>query len=90
MESNAMDLSAHTNETQLVCILAEDADIYGYVVIDSTVRGRACGGLRMVPSTDEAEVRGLDRGMTLKFGFHSLPQGGARAAVRGDLVAPLN
>jgi glutamate dehydrogenase (NAD(P)+) len=88
-ECNAMDLSAHTDEAQLVCTIAEGPEVLGYVVIHSTVSGRACGGLRMAPNIDEAEVRGLALGMTLKFGFLRLPQGGAKAAVVGDPDAPV-
>lgn len=64
-------------------------EVLGYVVIDSTIGGRACGGLRMVPDVDEAEIAGLAAAMTLKFGYLSLPQGGAKAGVRGDPDAPL-
>ncbi|MDI7277102.1 MAG: Glu/Leu/Phe/Val dehydrogenase dimerization domain-containing protein, partial [Anaerolineae bacterium] len=38
---------------------------------------------------DEEEIRGLARAMTLKYGFLGLPQGGAKAGVRGDPEAPL-
>lgn len=61
----------------------------GYVAIDSTVGGRSCGGLRLLPDVEEAEMRGLARAMTLKYGFLGLPQGGAKAGVRGDPEAPL-
>jgi glutamate dehydrogenase (NAD(P)+) len=56
----------------------------GYLVIDSVVRGRSCGGLRMLSDIDEGEMRALARAMTLKYGFLGLPQGGAKAGVRGD------
>lgn len=60
----------------------------GYIAIDSTVGGRSCGGLRMLPDIDEAEIRGLAHAMTLKYGFLGLPQGGAKAGVRYDPDAP--
>jgi glutamate dehydrogenase/leucine dehydrogenase len=76
------------NHSQLVCTVSFGQEIGGYVVIDSTVAGRSCGGLRMLPDVDEAEMRGLARAMTLKYGFLGLPQGGAKAGVRGDPEAP--
>lgn len=74
--------------TQLVYTAVQDSVVMGYVVIDSTVGGRSCGGLRMLPDIDEAEIRGLARAMTLKYGFLGLPQGGAKAGVRGNPEAP--
>jgi glutamate dehydrogenase (NAD(P)+) len=62
--------------------------ILGYVAIDSTIGGRSCGGLRMLPALDEAEMRSLGHAMTLKYGFLGLPQGGAKAGVIGDPEAP--
>jgi glutamate dehydrogenase (NAD(P)+) len=74
---------------QISCTVKHGGEVLGYVVIDSTIGGRSCGGLRMVPDVDEAEIDGLARAMTLKFGYLSLPQGGAKAGVRGDPEAPL-
>lgn len=64
-------------------------NVLGFVAIDSTIGGRSCGGLRMLPDVDEAEMVGLARAMTLKYGFLGLPQGGAKAGVRGDPEAPM-
>jgi len=74
-------------ETGLICRV-EDGGLVGYVVIDSTVRGRSCGGLRIAPDVSEDEIRILARSSTLKFGFPGLPQGGAKAGVCGDPDAP--
>ena len=63
-------------------------NVLGYVAIDSTVGGRSCGGLRMLPDVDEAEIRSLARTMTLKYGLLGLPQGGAKAGVFGNPEAP--
>lgn len=63
-------------------------DLLGYVAIDSTVRGRARGGLRMISDVSEEEIRAAARSMTLKYGLLGLPQGGAKAGVRGDGEAP--
>jgi len=83
-----VDLSAVAGDGQFVCTVTEGRDVAGYVVIDSVVSGRSCGGLRIAPGLDEAEVRALARGMTLKFGFLGLPQGGGKAGIRGDPDAP--
>lgn len=84
-----MDVSPRGDEPQLTCTVTQGPNAMGYVVIDAAVGGRACGGVRVVPDLDEAEVRALARAMTLKFGFLGLPQGGAKAGVRGDPDAPL-
>jgi glutamate dehydrogenase (NAD(P)+) len=75
--------------TPLSYTVKNGSEILGYLVIDSSIDGRSCGGLRLVPDVDEAEIAGLARAMTLKFGYLSLPQGGAKAGVRGDPEAPL-
>jgi glutamate dehydrogenase/leucine dehydrogenase len=59
----------------------------GYLVIDSFVGARSCGGLRMPPDIDKAEICSLAQAMTLKYGFLGLPQGGAKAGVRGNAEA---
>lgn len=73
---------------QLACTVIRDGSPVGFLAVDSTVAGRACGGLRLAPGVDEAEVRVLARSMTLTYGFLGLPQGGAKAGVRGDPEAP--
>jgi len=62
--------------------------LLGYVAIDSTVAGRARGGLRMVEDLREDEIRAAARAMTLKYGLLDLPQGGAKAGIIGDGEAP--
>jgi glutamate dehydrogenase (NAD(P)+) len=58
--------------------------LLGFVAIDSSIGGRARGGLRMMPDVSQDELRKLARAMTLKYGFLGLPQGGAKAGVLGD------
>ena len=58
--------SGENGKPELVCKATWNSKVLGYVVIDSLVNGRACGGLRMLPDIDEAEIRGLARAMTLK------------------------
>jgi glutamate dehydrogenase (NAD(P)+) len=62
----------------------------GLVCIDSSVNGRARGGLRLVPDLTRRELELSARVMTLKYGFLGLPQGGAKAGVFGDPEAPPN
>ncbi|MBN1314341.1 MAG: Glu/Leu/Phe/Val dehydrogenase [Anaerolineales bacterium] len=78
----------HQSSPQLVCTVTRFSEVLGYVVVDSTVGGRSCGGLRMLPDIDMEEIQGLARSMTLKYGFLGLPQGGAKAGVLGDPEAP--
>jgi glutamate dehydrogenase (NAD(P)+) len=61
----------------------------GFVVIDSSIDGRARGGLRLVPDVTELELRAAARAMTLKYGLLGLPQGGAKAGLCGDPDAPV-
>lgn len=85
-----VDVVAEGHDRQLVCIARDGDEVLGYVVVDSTVGGRSRGGLRMLADVGEREVRDLARAMTLKYGFLGLPQGGAKAGVRGDPEAPAN
>jgi len=66
----------------------ESRDVLGFVAIDSTVGGRSCGGLRMLPDVDADEVCDLARAMTLKYGLLGLPQGGAKGGLLGDPESP--
>lgn len=62
--------------------------VLGFLAVDSTIRGRSLGGLRLSPDVTAEEVVELSRAMTLKYGLAGLPQGGAKAGVRGDPEAP--
>ena len=66
---------------------SRDGRELGYVAIDSTIAGRSCGGLRMLPDVSAGEVRDRARAMTLKYGFLGLPQG-AKVGIIGDPGAP--
>lgn len=72
------------SNSQLVITATQGSEKLGYVVIDSEIGGRSCGGLRMLPDISEDEIRGLARAMTLKYGYLGLPQGGAKAGLFGD------
>jgi glutamate dehydrogenase/leucine dehydrogenase len=62
----------------------------GFIVVDSTVCGRARGGLRLAQGVTEHELRAAARAMTLKYGLLGLSQGGAKAGLHGDPDAPLD
>lgn len=83
-----VNVSSDSSIPQLVCTVVDGGEALGYLVIDSTINGHSSGGLRLMPDVDEAEVRGLAHAMTLKYGFLGLPQGGAKAGVRGDPEEP--
>jgi glutamate dehydrogenase (NAD(P)+) len=77
-------LAASLGREQVVCAARIGAGAVGYIVFDSTVRGRSHGGLRLLPDVEEAELRDLALNMTLKYGFVGLPYGGAKAGIRGN------
>jgi glutamate dehydrogenase (NAD(P)+) len=83
-----METHLEKKKGQLIYTVASGSEVSGYVVIDSMVAGRSCGGLRMLPDVDREEMSGLAKAMTLKYGFLGLPQGGAKAGVRGDPASP--
>ncbi len=83
-----MDLILKEKNGCRIFTAAHNSNTLGYVAIDSTIGGRSCGGLRMLPDIDEAEIQALARTMTLKYGFLGLPQGGAKAGVIGNPEAP--
>lgn len=65
-------------------ILDADLSPLGYVVIDSTVNGLCCGGIRMGPEVSLSEMTDLAKAMTLKFGLTRSAMGGAKVGVIGD------
>jgi len=60
----------------------------GYLVIDSTIRGRSAGGIRMQPNTTLKELTYLAKTMTLKFGLLGIPFGGAKAGIVANPLLP--
>ena len=77
-------------EFPLVLSAREGGDLVGHVVINSLLRGRAHGGLRMAPTVSVPELSALARTMTLKYGYLRLPFGGAKAGVIGDPEGPVD
>ena len=82
------ELTCEDREGTKLWTARDGADVLGFIAIDSTVCGRSCGGLRMLPDVDADEVRDLASAMTLKYGLLGLPQGGAKGGVLGDPEAP--
>ena len=79
-----MTPTASERSHQVLHRVDDGSRLLGTIVIDSTIDGRARGGLRMVSDVGEAELRDAARSMTLKYGFLGLPQGGAKAGIRAD------
>lgn len=79
-----MGVEHHDSDGQRLYTVEQNAEVLGFIAIDSTICGRARGGLRLIEDVSEAEARAAARAMTLKYGFLGLPQGGAKAGVRGN------
>lgn len=77
--SGTPQLLIHVNDPKL--------GFLGYLAVDSFLRNKASGGIRVKigkndPNEEYAlEAAWLAREMTLKYGFHRIPQGGAKAIV---------
>ncbi len=67
----------------------ESIGLLGYVVVDSTVDEHSCGGIRISEDVSVEKLRAMARGMTLKYGFSGMEQGGAKAGIVGDAEGPL-
>jgi len=63
-----MDLTLRNKGNTQIFTGVHNGNTLGYVAIDSTICGRSCGGLRMLPDIDEAEIRSSARTMTLRYG----------------------
>jgi glutamate dehydrogenase/leucine dehydrogenase len=63
-----MDLTLKQGDGCHIFTAVHNGNTLGYVAIDATIHGRSCGGLRMLPDIDEAEIQALAHSMTLKFG----------------------
>ncbi len=79
-----MELRFRDEKNSRIFTATHHGNVLGYVAIDSTIRGRSSGGLRLLPDIDETEIQTLAHSMTLKYGFLGLPQGGAKAGVFGN------
>ena len=79
-----MPLELQEEKGRRLYVVKQDSVVLGFIAVDSMIGGRARGGLRMLPDVSADEIRDAARAMTLKYGFLGLPQGGAKAGVRGD------
>ena len=71
---------------KLICIVEDESvGLKGYLVIDSLVNNSSCGGIRLHKKLSVDELKGLAYGMTLKYAFNSMPQGGAKAGIVTDI-----
>ena len=64
------------------------ADLLGFIAIDTSVAGRARGGLRLVTELAEDEVRDAAHAMTLKYGLLGLARA-ARRPVSSAIPTPI-
>ncbi len=71
----------------LIHINDPNLGLLGYTAIDSFIGNKAYGGIRVKISNDPhdethpAEAAHLAREMSLKFGFHEIPRGGAKSVI---------
>lgn len=75
-------------ELSLEIAAKDSSDPLGWLVIDSSIRGRSHGGVRISQTTGPEELAKLAFRMTLKFGFLGIPAGGAKAGIIEDPEAP--
>jgi len=76
--------------SQLISVNVDDElKIKGYLAIDSTVNGRAYGGVRIAPDISPDSIVRVARVMTLKYGFVGLPVGGGKAGIVADPEMPV-
>jgi glutamate dehydrogenase (NAD(P)+) len=67
----------------LTCKFSDkEPEFTGYIVINSAIRGKCCGGIRLSPEVSLNETSCLAKNMTLKFAFLGIPLGGAKAGIR--------
>jgi glutamate dehydrogenase/leucine dehydrogenase len=72
----------------MIYISDYETGLKGLLVIDSTACGPAGGGTRMLPDLTAAEIAGLARAMTNKYGILGLARGGCKAGIWGDPEMP--
>jgi|TARA_B110000467_G_scaffold14361_1_gene12348 glutamate dehydrogenase (NAD(P)+) len=58
--------------------------VWGYLVIDNTLRGRSIGGIRIAPNLTLTEISQLAYTMTLKNSAAGIPFGGGKAGLIAD------
>ena len=77
-------------DPEFVCTVRDESiGLTGYLVVDASLAGHACGGLRLSEGVSIEELGSLARSMTLKYGFSYMKQGGAKAGIVADPDLPL-
>ena len=79
------------NAPQLFCEVSDKKfGLLGFLSIDRTVNGKACGGIRWGPHISKDEIRALGYDMTLKYGFCNIRLGGAKSGIIApfEMVGP--
>lgn len=77
-------------EPEFVCTVQDESiGLVGHVVVDASIAGHACGGLRLSNTVGINELKALARSMTLKYGYNHMAQGGAKAGIVADPDLPL-
>lgn len=80
---NLEKISSQTTNPLLICNFCDqELNFRGYIVIDSSIRGKCCGGIRLSTDVSLHETMSLAHNMTLKYGFIGFPMGGAKAGIR--------
>jgi len=75
------------NPQLLIHVNDPELGLLGYLAVDSFIGDKAYGGIRVRISDNDqdeahaAEATHLAREMSLKFGFHEIPQGGAKSVI---------
>jgi len=73
---------------KIVHIYEPKSNLRAIVVVDSTARGPAMGGIRMEPDVNTIEVIRLARGMSLKTAAADLHLGGGKSGIIADPYQP--
>jgi glutamate dehydrogenase (NAD(P)+) len=87
----ALSTTLVSDAPEFACTVHDESlGLIGYVVIDASIAGHACGGLRMSETVNISELKNLARSMTLKYGFNQMAQGGAKAGIVADRDMPVD
>jgi len=74
---------------KLFIVTVSEPEVEGWIVIDSIGKYGSCGGVRLYPDVSLDEVSALAKAMTLKYSFHNIPLGGAKAAIKIGFDVPI-
>jgi glutamate dehydrogenase (NAD(P)+) len=67
----------------MICKFSDkELEFTGQLVIDTAIRGKCCGGVRLSTVVSLKETTCLAKNMTLKYAFLGIPLGGAKVGIR--------